>query len=68
MMRTIAGTDEDIFLGQDVWLEMEFLFCFNESLHYLRMDDGAFFWRFFIPAVVDLQLKTPLNEVNMVQK
>ena len=64
-MRAIAGTDEDIPFSQDVWLVTELLFCFNESLHYLRTDDRAFFWWFFIPAVINLQLMTPLNKVNM---
>ena len=43
-MRAIAGTDENILISQDVWLEGAFLFCFNKSLHYLGMDDRALFW------------------------
>ena len=64
-MRAIAGADEDILLGKDVWFETELLFSFNKSLHYFRADNRTMIWKLLVTAIVDLQLMSPLNEVNM---
>ena len=43
---------------------MEFLFDLSKSLHYLRANNTVVLAVYNFPAVVDLQLMVPFNQVN----